>query len=157
MAFDAEAALAAEVVDDRLQAAVGHLDRPAAAPTDDVVVMLARCAGDVGVLAGGQVEPLQGALVGQQVERPEDGRPPDPDPVGAGVSDQVGRSEVARATSNEVRKDTPWCGIAGGRSGSHTANDTQYQEERNTPGQYGHGGSFGAALAGWYGAATTSV
>ena len=59
-------------------AAVVDLGRPAAARADHVVVM-GRRARDVGVLAVRQVEPLDDAELREQVERPEQGRPADPE------------------------------------------------------------------------------
>lgn len=76
--FDDEAALGPDLLDDSLQPLVGNFDRPRATPTDNVVVVLPRRAGDVGVLAGRQVEALQRALLGEQVKGPENplrGRP----------------------------------------------------------------------------------
>ena len=80
---------------DRLgDAAVLDLRRPAAARADDVVVVGAG-AGHVGVLAGRQIEALDDPELGQQVQRPEERRPADPEPAVAGRGLEIGRGEVA--------------------------------------------------------------
>ncbi|MEP7379171.1 MAG: hypothetical protein ABI725_06355 [Chloroflexota bacterium] len=87
MAFDLEAAAAGDFTHYRLKAGVRHLDRLAAASTDDVVVVFARRAGNVGVFARGQVDALQGAPRREQVERPEYSRAANSDAAITGVSE----------------------------------------------------------------------
>ena len=61
-----------------------------------------RVAADVGVVAVGQVDPLDEPQVREHVERPEDRRPPDPQAPAARVVDEVGGREVALARGDEV-------------------------------------------------------
>ena len=62
-----------------------------------------RIAADVGVLAVGQVHPLDEAEVREDVERAEDRRPADPEPAATSVRLQVGGREVALASGDEPR------------------------------------------------------
>ena len=77
----------------------------------DVVVM-DRLAGDVRVLAGRQVDALDGMQLGQDVERPEDRRPADAEPVGPGVGDEIGGGEVPVPVGDERRDRPPRAGQA---------------------------------------------
>ena len=64
-------------------------------------------AGDVGVLAGREIEPLDGVQVGKDVERPEDGGPTDPQTPGSRVRDEIGRGEGSVPSRDEIRDRTP--------------------------------------------------
>ena len=88
------------------QIAIGHVNGPAAAGADDVVVM-AGPTGDVGVSAVGQVEPLHGANGLEQVEGAEDRRPADPDTAPLGVIDQIEGGEVPAAAGLDERDHGP--------------------------------------------------
>ena len=98
------------------------------------MVVVGRLAGDVGVLAGGQVEALDEAELEQHVERPEDRRPADAQVAGRGRLDQVGRREVARLVGDERGDRPPRLGHAvlaaleGGEQGDdvdHAADDSR--------------------------------
>ena len=61
-----------------------------------------RLAGDVRVLAGGQVNPLHQAEPGQQLERAEDGGPANHGAAAARGSQHVLRGEVSAALRNQL-------------------------------------------------------
>ena len=77
---DAIAGLSRDVADDRAQARVVDLGGPAAARADDVM-MVGGLAADIGVLARRQIEPLDGSELLEDLEGPEDRRPPDAEPA----------------------------------------------------------------------------
>ena len=107
-----------------------------AALADDVVVV-GGLAADVRVLAARQVDPLHDAQLAERVDRPEDRRPPDPEPPGAGVGEDVRRGERAVAVGDQaghrpprVRQPEacPVQGVEQWRRVSHQArNDTRSQ------------------------------
>src|SRR5579859_1111270 len=74
MRLDGEPGRGGDAPQDRLEAELPDLDRPATGGADDVVVVRRRLAGHVGVLAGRQVDPLDQPEIGQQVEGAEDRR-----------------------------------------------------------------------------------
>ena len=94
MVVDPEPGLASDILDDGSQAGIVDLGGPPAARADDVVVMR-RLAADIGVLAGREVETFDGADVLQELERAEDGGPPDGGAALLGRGDQLGGREVA--------------------------------------------------------------
>jgi len=147
MTVDPIAAPGADLTHDFLQPGVHYLDRLAAVAADDVMVVHARRAGDVRVLARRKVDALEGATCREQIERPEDGRAADGDAAVTGVGEQLCRGEVTAASRDEIRKNTAWRGVADGPGGGHADNDTEYQEESKTPAQQAHGESFGVAWA----------
>ena len=59
-------------------------------------------AGHVGVLAGRQVESLDDAELGQQVQRPKERRPADAEPPLAGRGLELGGGEVPVVLGDEV-------------------------------------------------------
>jgi hypothetical protein len=75
--IDCIAAAAGDLSDHRLKARILHLHRPAAVPADHVVVVLLGRTRDIGVLAAGQIDALELALLGEQVKRPENCRASD--------------------------------------------------------------------------------
>ncbi len=84
-----------------------------------VVVRGLRVAADVGVLAVGEVHPLDEAEVREHVERAEDRRPADPEPAAARVRLEVGGREVALAGGDEpgdraARLGQPVAGVVEG-------------------------------------------
>jgi hypothetical protein len=83
-----------DLTDDGAQSGVVDVVRPAAAGAHDVVVMR-RLAGDVGMLARGQVDALDEVELGKQVEGAEDGRPADGQALDPGCSHEIGCREVA--------------------------------------------------------------
>jgi hypothetical protein len=54
------------------------------------------------VVAVRQVEPLDGAELGEHVEGAEDRRPTDPQAPPARIGDEIGGGEVARVTGDEL-------------------------------------------------------
>lgn len=112
---DGVPAAARDLVDHRLKAAVLHFDGPAAAPTDDMMVVLLRRTRDVRVLAAGQVEAFERAELGEKLQVSEQRRPTDPHPPSLGVSEEVRRREVVYAIPNELsdRAARPGQPIAG--------------------------------------------
>jgi hypothetical protein len=87
VSVDLEAGSALHLCRHVIEAGIVDLGDLAADPADDVVVM-GRPAGNVGVLAGRQVDALEHVQLGQQVERPEDRRAADLEPPGARVGEQ---------------------------------------------------------------------
>ena len=75
MRVDGVAAASRDFGHDRLKAAVRHLDRLAAAPADDVVVMLFGLARHVRVVAVGQIEAFKRAEIGEEVQVAEERGP----------------------------------------------------------------------------------
>ena len=101
MLVDAEPGPPRDLADHRAQAGILDLRRAAAARAHDVVVV-GRGAAHVGVLAARQVDPLDGAELGQDVERPEDRRAADPEVPDPRLVDEVGRREVARLGADQA-------------------------------------------------------
>ncbi len=114
MVVDPVAGPPLDVAHDRAPAGVVDVAARPHVRADDVVVM-DRLAGDVGVLAGRQVEALDGVQIGQDVERPEDRRPADAEASGSGVGDQIGRGEVPGSRRDQLGDRPPGAGqpIAG--------------------------------------------
>jgi len=102
MGVDPETGPAGDLLGEGGEAEVADLGAPTASGAHDMV-MMGRFAGDVGVLAGRQVEPLDEAEPREQVERSEDRRSPDARAPPAPVGDEVGRREVAVAAVDERR------------------------------------------------------
>ena len=119
---DAIARPPGDVLDDRAKARVGDRIAPTAARADDVVVV-GRLAADVGVLAGGQVEPLDRTELLQHLERAEDGRPADAEMLAARRFDQLGGGEVAVAVRDEGCDGAP-------RSGQAVAGVVERRDDR---------------------------
>ncbi len=93
---DRVAAAAGDLAHDRLKAAVLHLDRPAAAPAHDVVVMLLRLTRDVGMVAIRQVEALQRTELGEEIQVAKERGAADGHVTSRCFVQQVGGREVAR-------------------------------------------------------------
>ena len=120
MIVDPESGLAGDVADDRAQAGVVDLAGPPAARADDVVVMRGLAA-DVGVLAVRQVETFDGADAFEQVERAEDGGPPDGGTGCLRGGDQLGGREMAVLLGDQRGQRAPRLrhAVAGAVEGSH--------------------------------------
>ena len=89
------AGLPRDIADDGPKTGIVDLSGPTAARAHDVVVV-GRLAADIGMLAGWQVEPLDGAELLEDLERPEDRRPADAELAGPrGLGDELGGGEVA--------------------------------------------------------------
>ena len=118
MAVDPVASSALYVVDNGKQPGIRDVRRPPAARTDHVVVM-AGLAGDVGVLAAGQVDPFDGPQLDEDLEGPEHGRPTYPQSASLGLREKLCGGEVAVAGSDEVGDGAarPGQPIAGGAQG----------------------------------------
>lgn len=101
MVVHPKAGPAGDLAHDRAQSRIVDLGRPTAARADDVMVM-DRLAAYVRMRTARQVEPLHGAQIRQDLERPEDRRPADADPMRAGVRDEVGRREVPSPPGDEA-------------------------------------------------------
>lgn len=113
MLLDAVAGTPAGFRGDGLHAAVADPGAATATGADDVVVVLAeRRADDVGVLAGGQVEPLEGVEVGEQVECTEERRPPDAHATGTHVVQKLSGGEVSLPFADQLGNGTPRLGQA---------------------------------------------
>ena len=96
-----------DVVHGRDDALVADVRHATAAFADDVMVMATWTAGHVGVLAGGEIDPLEDLELGQQVEDAEDRRTADPEAPHPGVLDEVRGSEMTFARGDEVGDDAP--------------------------------------------------
>jgi hypothetical protein len=83
-----------------LKAAVFDLDRPAAALADDVVVMLFRLACDVSVLACRQVQALQCAQFGEELQVSEERRPANSEVAALGFLKKVRGGEVTNVAAD---------------------------------------------------------
>ena len=97
MAVDAVAGLALHLHQDCLDTGVFDFGLAAAHRAHDVVVMH-RLARHICVLAIGQVEPFEEPQLGEQVERPEDGRSTDvqaPDPGVIVLDERLHPEEIA--------------------------------------------------------------
>jgi hypothetical protein len=97
--------------------------------------MMRSFAGDEGVLARGQVDPLDHPELGQDVESPEDRGPAESEVAPTRRIEQVIRCEVALPARDETRQRAPWRGeaVAGtlertddGRSVDHASEPTSY-------------------------------
>lgn len=79
---------------------------------------------DEGVIAGREVETLDHAKAREDVQRPEDRRPPQPESLRARPRDEIVRGEVAALARDQAGNDPPRCGEAvagtteGGEDGS---------------------------------------
>ena len=96
-----------DVVHGRDDALVADVRHATAAFADDVMVMATWAAGHVGVLAGGEIDPLEDLELGQQVEDAEDRRPADPEASHPGVLDEVCGREMAFTRGDEVGHHAP--------------------------------------------------
>ena len=72
--------------------------------------MMGRLAAYVGVLTRRQVQPFDGAELRQDIERPEDGRAPDPETPVPRRADQLGGREVAVLIGDERCEGAPRLG-----------------------------------------------
>ena len=88
------------------EAEVADLDG-ATAPAADHVVVMGRTARHVGVLAGRQVDPLEGPASCEELDRAEDRRSADPQPPASRVGDQVGRRERPVAGLDQLDQGAP--------------------------------------------------
>ena len=84
-----------------VEARIGDLGRPAAARADDVMVMGAG-AGDVGMIATRQIEPLDDAELDEQIQGAEQGRPAHPDVPVAGDRGELRCREVPVVGRDQV-------------------------------------------------------
>jgi hypothetical protein len=66
-------------------------------------MVMVRPADDVGVPAVGQLDPLDGAELEEEVERAEYGRPAESRPLGARLLDELRRGEGALARGRSAR------------------------------------------------------
>ena len=107
MGADPPAGPPLDVVHRRDDALVANVRHATAAFADDVMVVATRAAGHVGVLAGGEVDPLEDLELGQQVEDAEDRRPPDAEAPHPGVLDEVRGSEMTFARGDELGDHAP--------------------------------------------------
>ena len=127
---DAIARPSLDVADDGTPPRVVDIAAPAAIRADHVVVMswLAR---HVGVLATRQVDPLDGVQIGEQVEGPEDRRPPDPEATPSRVDHEVGCREVRSSSGDQLRDRSPGIGrsIAGVVEGGADRNGIGHESE----------------------------
>ena len=82
--------------------------------------MVSTSTGDVGVLTGRQVQALHDMELGQQVERPKQRRPTDPQPPTPRGGLELGRGEVTVVLGDQVRDGTarPGQAVAAGVEGS---------------------------------------
>ena len=76
------------------------------------MVVVDRLAGNVGVLTGRQIEPLDRTQIGEQVEGPEDRGSPDAEPLHPGVDHEIRRREVAGLVRDQPGHRPPWLGQA---------------------------------------------
>ena len=69
----------------------------------------------VGMFATGQVDPLDGVYLGEQIECPEDRRPSDPESTPSRVGHEIGGGEVRRPSRDQLCDRAPGIGrsIAG--------------------------------------------
>jgi hypothetical protein len=146
VAIDPVARPALDVVDDGKQPGVLDVRSPAAARAHDVVVM-ARLAGDVGVVARRQIDPLDGAKLDEHLQCPKDRRAADTQPTRMGVGKQVRGREMAISGRDQVRNDPPGPGepVAccaegefGGEAGGHPAMIPSLTRPVETQSQPGH-------------------
>ena len=102
MTADLPAGALLDLLDGAAEAQVLDLGHPPTGVTDDVVMVMLRQAGDVGVIAGRQVDPLEDLELGEELERTEDGRPADTQIPGSGILDEVTGREVACARCDQL-------------------------------------------------------
>ena len=74
--------------------------------------MVIGLAADEGMIAGREVEPLHDAKAREDVQRPEDRRPPQPESLGARPCHEIVRGEVAPLVRDHAGQDPPRCGQA---------------------------------------------
>jgi len=89
------------------QLAVGDVLAPAAAGTDQVVVVFGWVAQDVRMGPGRQVQPFHDMQRDQQIQRPEDGRPADVDPFAASPLEHVRGREMTAGSRNQIGHQAP--------------------------------------------------
>ena len=106
MAADLVAGPLGDLLREGTDPAIVDLGAPSAAGADDVMVM-GRFADDVGVLSGGEIDPLHDTEREEELERTEDGRPPDPGAPLARVRHEVRRAEVPAPSIEQSGDDTP--------------------------------------------------
>lgn len=111
MDVDPIAAAIADLGHDGLQPAVVDLDRPSAFAAHDVVMVFPWRARDVGVLTARQVDALERAALGEEVERSEHRCSSDGDAAPASVSEQVGRSEVPVSVDDQLLDSPARAGV----------------------------------------------
>jgi hypothetical protein len=102
VALDAIAGPSGDLARHLAHPAVIDFGRAAAAGADDVMVMLGRLAGDVGVLARRQVEALYETQVREQLQGSEHGRTPDRRAPVRRIVDEVAGREVAGALRDQL-------------------------------------------------------
>jgi len=76
------------------------------------MMVMCRRAWDIRVLASGQVEPFHDAELCEQVERPKQRRPTDPQPPTPRGGLELGRGEVTVVFGDQVRDGTARAGQA---------------------------------------------
>jgi hypothetical protein len=103
---DAVAGRSFEVTDDVAKAGIRDIAAAAASRANDMVVV-GHLARDVCVVAARQVEPLHGTKAGEDVQGPEDRRPPDPEPLQARLGDQVRRREMGGLIGDQLGDGPP--------------------------------------------------
>jgi hypothetical protein len=106
---DSVAGPALDVVDDGTPPGVVDVVAPAARRADDMVVM-GGFARHVGMLATGQVDPLDRLHLGEQVERPEDRRATDPETAPSGVGHEIRGGEMRGPGRDQLRDRAPRIG-----------------------------------------------
>ena len=136
MLVDPVAGPPSDLAHDRTETGVVDIPTPAAVGADDMMVMDG-VAGDVRVVAAGQVDALDRPKLRQDVEGSEDRGASDAPALARRVVDEVCRREVALPTGDQVDDRTPGGGravagpaqgrIDGGRVRVHFRDDTQYQ------------------------------
>jgi hypothetical protein len=92
-------------------AAFTEIHRPTALGANDVV-MVARIAADVGMVAVRQIQPLDRLEIGEDLQGPEDGRASGPEASPPGIGNQVGRVKGPIAAEDEVDDRSPGVGHA---------------------------------------------
>ncbi len=111
MISDQIAGPSGDALDDIAQSLVLHIGRAPTARADQMMVVI-RPAGDVSMLARGQVEPLEQAELHEQIERAEDGRPTDATASCVRVRQQIGRREVPGLAGHQTGHHATWSGQA---------------------------------------------
>jgi len=106
------------------------------------MVVMGRLAGNERVLAGGQIEPLDEAEVGEDIERSEDGCAAHAEAISMSLKEQLLGREVAIVPADEASKRAAGLGeaiaggIEGGDDGSgadHRATISVSRLSRNKP------------------------
>ena len=118
MTIDPVTRSALDVVDHCQQSRVLDVRRPAAARTDHVMVV-AGLAGDVGMVATGQVNALDRSQLDEHLKGPEHRRPADSQAPRLSIGEQVSGREVAVSSGDEVRDGSsgPGQAVAGSAQG----------------------------------------